>query len=130
VKRRGILQKELAGRLAALGHTQTLAVADCGLPVPADVPVVDLAVVQGVPTFGQVLDALLDELVIEGHTYAVEAIDAPSGALIAARAGRMGPAETVSHVDLKHRLEVCSFVVRTGENTPYANVILRCGVPF
>lgn len=124
------MHAELAGRLAALGHTQTLAVADVGLPVPAGVPVVDLALVQGVPRFIEVLDALLDELVVEGHTVAEETSGAPAGGLLLARTERLGPATTVPHEQLKRLVADCAFVVRTGENTPYANVILRCGVPF
>jgi D-ribose pyranase len=130
VKRTGIMHAELAGRMAALGHTQTVAVADVGLPVPAQVPLVDLAVVQGLPRFADVLDALLDELVVEGHTYADEAADQASGDLLAARAERLGERLTVPHEELKTLLATCAFVVRTGEATPYANVILRCGVPF
>lgn len=130
MKRTGIMHAGLAGRMAALGHTQTVAVADVGLPVPPGVPLVDLAVVQGLPRFADVLDALLDELVIEAHTYAAEAEGGPSGDLLAARAGRLGEALMVPHEELKTLLRSCSFVVRTGEATPYANVILRCGVPF
>lgn len=130
MKRTGIMHAELAGRMAALGHTQTVAVADVGLPVPAEVPLVDLAVVQGLPRFADVLDALLDELVIEGHTYAQEAVGLTSGDLLDQRAERLGEATTVPHEELKALLGACAFVVRTGEATPYANVILRCGVPF
>ena len=130
MKRTGIMHAELAGRLSALGHTQTIAVADIGLPVPAGVPLVDLAVVRGLPRFADVLDALLEELIIEGHTYADEADGLPSGALLSTRADRLGERLTVPHEELKILLRACSFVVRTGEATPFANVILRCGVPF
>lgn len=130
MKRSGIMNAELAGRLAALGHAQTITVADVGLPVPAGIPVVDLAVVQGVPRFEQVLDALLDELVVEHHTSAEEASGTPAGTLIGHRADRMGTHSIVPHDRLKRLVADCAFVVRTGDNTPYANVILRCGVPF
>lgn len=130
MKRTGIMHGELAGRMAALGHTQTVAVADVGLPVPPHVPLVDLAVVQGVPRFADVLNALLDELVVEGHVFADEAVGRGSGDLLAAQADRLGERTTVPHEQLKTLLSSCSFVVRTGEATPYANVILRCGVPF
>ena len=130
MKRIGIMNADLAGRMAALGHTDTIAVTDVGLPVPEGVPVVDLAVVQAVPTFAQVLDALLDELVIDGHTYADEAAGRESGELLTDRTSRMGRARGVPHEEFKQLLGGCAFVVRTGANTPYANVILHCGVPF
>lgn len=130
MKRNGIMNASLAGRMAALGHTQTVAIVDVGLPVPPHVPTVDLALVQGVPTFAQVLDALLDELVVETYTLAEENDAFPTSSVIRDREHRMGTREAVSHEDLKTRVAGCAFVVRTGENTPYANVILRCGVPF
>ena len=49
MKRRGILNDALSGALARLGHTDTVVVADCGLPRPPGVAVVDLALVFGVP---------------------------------------------------------------------------------
>ena len=130
MKRAGIMHAELAGRMAALGHTDTIAVTDVGLPVPAGVPMVDLAVVPGVPTFAQVLDALLDELVVQEHTYADEVAGREPGEVLTERANRMGEARTVSHEQFKQLVGGCVFVVRTGANTPYANVILHCGVPF
>lgn len=130
MKRTGIMNAQLAGRMAALGHTQTFAVADVGLPVPVHVPLVDLAVVQGVPRFVDVLDAVLAEMVVEAHTYAEEARALPAGELLTARAEHLGTPVVVPHTELKAQIESCAFVVRTGEATPYANVILRCGVPF
>ena len=130
MKRAGILNVELARRCARLGHTDLVCVADCGLPVPAHVPVVDLAVVQGLPRFADVLDALLDELVVEGHVVAEEITGAPAESLVDERADRLGERSVVRHEDLKRMVSDCAFVVRTGEATPYANVVLRCGVPF
>lgn len=130
MKRSGIMNAQLAGRLAALGHTQSFAVADVGLPVPARVPIVDLAIIQGLPRFVDVLDAVLAEVVVEAHTFAEEAQDLPSGELLASRGDQLGKASLVPHEDLKARIDDCAFVIRTGEATPYANVILQCGVPF
>lgn len=130
MKRTGIMHAELAGRLAALGHTQSVVVADVGLPVPAGVPCVDLAIVQGLPRFADVLNAVLGELVVEGHTRAEEASGQASGRILAERAERLGPVRTVPHEAFKEMLGSCAFVVRTGEATPYANVALHCGVPF
>lgn len=130
MKRGGIVNASLAGRCAALGHTDQLAIADCGLPLPAGVPVVDLSLVRGVPSFVDVLSALVRELVIEGHTMAEEAIGTVVETWIADRAGGLGEAQTMSHEELKRQLAACKLIVRTGEATPYANVILRCGVAF
>jgi D-ribose pyranase len=40
------------------------------------------------------------------------------------------PTETVTHEDLKARSHSARAVIRTGEFTPYANVILVAGVVF
>lgn len=129
MKRRGLLNAPLSGALARLGHTDELVVADCGLPVPRDVPVVDLAVTFGVPRFLDVLDVLLGELVVEGATAAREVVDA-NPACHRELLRRFGDLALVDHADLKREAASAALVVRTGEATPYANVLLSCGVPF
>ncbi|MEU5896924.1 MULTISPECIES: D-ribose pyranase [Streptomyces] len=129
MKRSGILNRHLAGALAELGHGDTVLVCDAGMPVPVGPRVVDLAFRAGVPSFAEVLDGLLDELVVEGGTAAEEVREAnaetdrllhdslPSLAL-------------VPHEELKGLSAGARLVVRTGEARPYANVLLRCGVFF
>jgi D-ribose pyranase len=132
LKKSGILNRHLAGALALLGHTDHVVVCDAGLPVP-DGPhgphVVDLAFRAGVPRFSEVLDGLLDELEIEGATAASEIKDrnAEASALLH---GRFPALELVPHEELKALTRQARLVVRTGEVRPYANVVLRCGVPF
>lgn len=127
MKRAGILNAALLAAIGRLGHTDCFVVADCGLPVPPGVPVIDLAVVMGLPRFSDVLDALLEDVVIEQATVAEEASGAPLGAYLFER---FPGATLVPHEELKARTATARFVVRTGEATPYANVILRSGVPF
>lgn len=129
MKRRGILNDALSFRLATLGHTDLVVVGDAGLPRPAGVPVVDLAVTFGVPTFAQVVDALADELVVEHAVVATEAA-ARNPAVVALVAGHFGEPDAVSHEELKALSGTAALFVRTGDATPYANVVLRCGVPF
>ncbi|KAA2256944.1 D-ribose pyranase [Solihabitans fulvus] len=129
MKRGGILHAGLSSALASLGHTDEVVVADCGLPIPPGPAVVDLAFVFGVPTFLQVLDGLLAELVVEGAVVAAEVDDA-NPACAAAIEARLPVLRRISHDELKHRVAGAKLVVRTGEATPYANVLLRCGVPF
>jgi len=129
MKRGGILNAELSRRLALLGHTDTLVVADCGLPQPPGVPVVDLAVVFGVPSFEQVLRALAAEIVVEAAVVATEA-ESRNPAVVRLAGSLFGDVEQVPHEDFKGRTAGARLLVRTGEASPYANVILRCGVPF
>ena len=127
MRRHGILNAALAAAVARLGHRDRVVVADCGLPVPRGVPVVDLALVFGVPRFEQVLDALLAEIVVEGCVVAEEARGGPAEGWVT---GRVPAATYVPHEQFKRAVADVAFVVRTGETTPYANVVLVCGVPF
>jgi D-ribose pyranase len=127
MKREGILHPELAAHLARLGHTDTFVIGDCGLPVPPGVDRVDLAVTLGVPGFAEVADAILAEIEVEGAVIASEAASSPAGALLGAR---FPSTQTVPHEELKQLTARARFVVRTGETTPFANVVIRCGVPF
>lgn len=127
----GILNAQLAGALARLRHTDRFAVGDCGLPTPPGVEVVDLALAFGVPRFTQVLDALKDDLVLEEALMASEAEGTAAQDWVTERFDV--PLAHVPHDGdggFKDRLHGVSFVIRTGETTPYANVIFRCGVPF
>ena len=130
MKRKGILNSQLAGLVAALGHTDQFAVADCGLPVPSGVPVVDLAVVAGLPGFREVLDVILEEVVVEESFIASEALDHESGLWLRERQHLTGAQTAVSHEEFKKALSHCKFVVRTGADSAYANIILKSGVPF
>jgi len=127
VKRGGLLNAQLNEAVSRLGHGDLVVVADCGLPQPVGVPVVDLAVVHGLPSFAGVLDALLGDLVVEGVTAASESVGTGAGDAIS---GRFDSVEHVTHEELKRLSGTARLFVRTGEATPFANVVLRCGVPF
>ncbi|MEU0083130.1 D-ribose pyranase [Streptomyces sp. NPDC006274] len=129
MKKSGILNRHLAGALAELGHGDGVLVCDVGMPIPVGPRIVDLAFRSGVPSFADVLDGLLDELVVEGATAASEilAANAPAARLLQERLRGL---RFVPHDDLKALTAGARLVVRTGEARPYANVLLRCGVFF
>ena len=124
MRKSGLLNPALAGAVARLGHTDTFVIADCGLPIPHEVPVIDLTLIFGIPTFADTLAALLDEVVVEAATIADSTPTEVRSLLPAV------PLTEVSHDDLKREVARASFVVRTGSTTPFANVILRSGAPF
>ncbi|MEU9183238.1 D-ribose pyranase [Streptomyces sp. NPDC048484] len=130
MKRAGILNRHLAGALAELGHGDGVLICDAGMPIPGGPRVVDLAFRAGVPSFEEVLEGLLDELVVEGATAASEVREA-NPAASALLTGRFPATLTyVSHDDLKALSAGARLIVRTGEARPYANVLLHCGVFF
>ncbi|XQE84084.1 D-ribose pyranase [Streptomyces microflavus] len=124
-----MLNRHLAGAIAELGHGDGVLICDAGMPIPPGPRVVDLAFRAGTPSFAEVLDGLLDELVVEGATAALEVRDANPEAtrLLDACFPNL---ELIPHDDLKARTATARLVVRTGEARPYANVLLRCGVFF
>ena len=129
MKRSGILNGRLAAGLALLGHGDLLAVCDAGMPLPRGPEVIDLAVAAGLPGFAPVLRALTAELVLEEATVAEEIIR-HNPASYGAIEELVGRPYLVSHEHLKGLFTEARLIVRTGEATPYSNVILRCGVAF
>ncbi|MFZ3580872.1 D-ribose pyranase [Loktanella sp. DJP18] len=123
MKKSGLLHADLASLVASLGHGDLLVIGDAGLPAPPGVPCIDLAVTHGVPTFAQVLDAVLSEMQVESCAMANEA----SAAL---RALAPLPPRLVPHDTFKTESRTARAVVRTGEITPYANIALSAGVTF
>lgn len=124
MRKSGLLNPALTSAVARLGHTDTFVIADCGLPIPHDMPVIDLTLTFGIPTFADTLAALLDEIVVEAATIADTTPPEVRSLLPAV------PLTEVSHDALKREVARASFVVRTGSTTPFANIILRSGVPF
>lgn len=131
MKKTGLLNQPLSCVIAGMGHMDTLCICDAGLPIPADTDRIDLAIRNGVPTFLDVLDAILGELQIEGAIIASE-LEEKSPAMYEALMRRLDdvPVEEVPHSQFKAQTAEATAIVRTGEFTPYANVILIAGVVF
>lgn len=133
MKKTGVLNAELSKLIASLGHGDMLVIGDAGLPVPPQVPCIDLAVSLGVPTLQQVLEAVLNEVCLEKITLAEET-ETHSQALwrFTDDYARMNSLSLnkISHEQLKQLSQDARAVVRTGDNTPYTNIILHSGVPF
>ena len=134
MKKIGTLNSNISAVVADMGHMDTLAIADAGLPVPRKTDKIDLALIKGVPGFLQTLETILSELQVEKAILAEEIqSEHPSSILIFEGIKKlMGdiPLTFVSHDNFKNLLPSCRAVVRTGECTPYANIILSSGVTF
>lgn len=116
-----------------MGHTDKLVVCDAGLPIPAGHTVVDLALTVNIPRFLETLDVVLQELQVEQAVVAEE-MRSVSGDIFDAVADLLPEVEmiTLPHERFKDYMngEGNVFFVRTGEATPYANIILISGVTF
>ena len=131
MKKIGTLNQSLSAVIAGLGHLDQLVVADAGLPIPAGPERIDLALKEGLPGFAETLQVILEEVQVETAVVAEEMISTSPQIyqLIAAMLADI-PIETVPHEEFKLRTGEARAVVRTGEFTPYANVILISGVVF
>lgn len=130
MKRSPLLHAELSHVIASLGHGDMLVLGDAGLPIPDGPRRIDLAVARGVPQLTDVLQAVLSEMQVEGIVVAGEALDDAKN-LPGWYPQSLGIApQTVSHEEFKRRTAKARAMVRTGECTPYANIILIAGVKF
>jgi D-ribose pyranase len=129
VRRDGLWHPRLLSLLAATGHGDLVVIADAGLPVPPGVETVDLLWRRGEPEFLPVLETVLNECPVEAATVAAELTDAAVRAGLEALLDGV-PIHAVPHEQLKQSTRDAAVLVRTGAATPYANVVLRCGVAF
>lgn len=135
MKRHGILNGEISSVLSFMGHTDRIAVSDCGLPVPEGTRRIDLALKEGLPSFMQVLEAVTDDMKIEKIVLAEE-IKTQNPHIHEKILQLVSGFETqceieyVSHSELKKQTKECRAVIRSGEATPYANVILQSACLF
>jgi len=131
MKKTKLIQSDLSYVIATLGHMDTLVIADAGLPIPSETLRIDLALTQGVPGAIQTLDVILDEMQVEKVILAEEVQDRNPKFLAAVQTLLPNvPVEFVTHSQLKVRTADARAVVRTGEFSPYANLILVSGVVF
>ena len=131
MKKTGILNQPISAIIAGLGHLDTIVIADAGLPIPEGPERIDLALTKNVPSFLETLGVVLTEMQVEKAIIAEEMLQANPD-LPAAIAKRLGqaPIETVSHQDFKEKVRFAKAVIRTGQFTPYSNIILVAGVVF
>ena len=128
----GIFHPQLCRVLAELRHKDMIVIGDAGLPIPKGVERVDLGWKAGSPGYLEVVEAILDEIVVEKAIYANEALTVTPEFHEKAKAllPEGTPVEYVDHTELKKISEDAKAIVLTGEFTGYTNVILVCGCAY
>ncbi|WP_428774658.1 D-ribose pyranase [Vibrio sp.] len=139
MKKSTLINSELSHLVAKLGHTDEITICDAGLPIPQSAQRIDLALTHGVPSFIDTVKVMLTESQIEGVVMAEEFAEVSPElhqALLSeleteqARTGKPINIQYISHEQFKQKTNNSLAVVRTGECTPYANVIFQAGVVF
>lgn len=131
MKKNGVINNQLARVVAEMGHKDGLTIADCGLPIPAEVERVDLSIKKGYPEFLEVLKAVLEDLVVEKAILAQEIKE--KSPELEKEIRELLPdieIEYIPHTEFKKETNHSRAVVRSGETIPYANIILISGVDF
>ena len=135
MKRQGILNSDISRVLGYMGHTDQICIGDCGLPIPEETERIDLAVRFGRPSFMGVLREGAADMKVEKIILAEEiktrnpAVEKEIEQLFA-ETGAACETVYVPHTELKEMTKHCKAVIRTGEITPYANIILQSGCIF
>ncbi|ABR73574.1 D-ribose pyranase [Actinobacillus succinogenes] len=139
MKKTTIINAQLSYAIATLGHTETLTLCDAGLPIPNSSNRIDLALTKGIPSFLETLYAVTSEMFVERAILASEIKEKNPEILtallahlsqLATKQGNQIPVEFVSHEKFKKLTHDSKGIVRSGECSPYANIILVSGVPF
>lgn len=126
-----LINSEVSYTISKMGHTDSITIGDCGLPIPDGVNRIDLALKYGVPSFLETLDTILEELCVEEVIIAEEIVE-KNTIIYDEILKRFENIKIimVSHEKFKNMTKSSKAVVRTGECTPYANIILKSGVVF
>jgi len=128
MKKSGILHPGICELLAASGHTDYITISDRGFPVPDGPTRIDLALVDGIPTVVDVLRAVAAEWAIDRVIITQEMTEASPGhvEMIRKVAGEI-PLEVIPHLEFKHLSRSAKGTIRTGDTTPWGNIIIVSG---
>jgi D-ribose pyranase len=131
MKKIGVINQPISALIAGLGHLDQVVICDAGLPIPSSVMRIDLALVEGIPTFSQTVEAVQREMQVERLIIAEEMLSrSPQVYEFLEKSFPGLPIEKVTHNLFKDLTHHAVAIIRTGEVTPYANVILIAGVTF
>lgn len=131
MKKSLVINSDISRVIAQMGHFDKLSIGDAGMPVPMNTEKIDLAVSNGVPSFIDVLDNVLEELAVQ-CIFLAEEIQTENPKILQEIKERFidMPIVFIPHSEMKQELNNCHAFIRTGEMTPYANILLESGVVF
>lgn len=131
MKKKGIMNSDISRIVANMGHMDWLSIGDAGTPVPENTEKIDLAIHSGLPSFIDVVSETLKELEVQ-KIYVAEEIKTNNPEQLENLKKILPNVEIsyISHAELKKNIGKSKAFIRTGETTPYSNVILESGVIF
>ncbi|RYD22921.1 MAG: transport protein RbsD/FucU [Verrucomicrobiaceae bacterium] len=123
----GILNPHVLELIARVRHTNTLVIADWAFPYWPEIETVDISLTKGIPTVLDVLDLLTPVFKI-GRIWQAEEFLATNTSESIDRFGKSFgaiPLTREAHVDFKKRVPHAIGLIRTGDATPYGNIIIE-----
>jgi len=122
----GIVNPHVLSLVARVRHTNMLVIADAAFPFWPEIETVDVSLTKGVPTVLQVVDALLPNWKCGQVLMAAEFKDHTDRKTQAAfvRACHGVKIDFEPHLEFKKRVPHAIGLIRTGDTTAYANMIL------
>ncbi|MTV82841.1 D-ribose pyranase [Secundilactobacillus folii] len=131
MKKTTVINTELSTVIAGMGHMDWLSIGDAGMPVPLGTQKIDLALTKEIPSFIDVLKNVLSELEVQ-KIYLADEIKTQNPDQLKAIKDLLPDVEVefMPHSDLKKNLAKTHAFIRTGEMTPFSNIILESGVTF
>jgi D-ribose pyranase len=123
----GILNPQILSLLARVRHTNTLVIADRGFPYWPMIETVDISLVDGIPTVLQVFETLKANFVVGQIFMAAEfnAENTSETQQALSNSREKIPISFEPHVEFKRRVPQAIGLIRTGDITQYANMILE-----
>lgn len=123
----GILNPVINSLLSRTRHTNTLVIADRGFPYWPQIETIDISLVDDVPRVLEVFKAIRSNFVIGkvvmaeefrlvNHPQSVKSFEDSFGNI---------PAVFEPHIQFKQRVPLAVGLIRTGDTTQYANMILE-----
>ncbi len=125
MKKTGILNAALSGELTKIRHQDIFVICDAGFPIPRGANVVDVSLVAGIPTFMQVLKAVLNEMIVEKYVV-FDAMKTANPAYYA-QLKQIFVHQEAGETDMPGFIEMAKdakLFIRTGELAPCSNILL------
>lgn len=123
----GILNPSINSLLSRIRHTNTLVVADRGFPFWPQIETIDIALVDDLPRVLDVVQAILANFAV-GAVYMAEEFRGANPARVQNafdRAVNPVKIQFEPHLQLKLRVPHAIGLIRTGDTTQYANMIIE-----
>ena len=126
----GILNPAVNDLLSRIRHTNTLVIADWAFPYWNEIEVIDLSLTKGIPLITDLLEVLAqnfkvgqiwqaEEFLATNTEDKIKAFDTSFAEIPDVQVTRLG------HNDLKKMVPQAIGLIRTGDATPYGNIILE-----